>query len=121
MRKLIATVALGLATAISLSGCSEPEALDMSAYEAVIDVRTPDEWEQGRLDTAVRIGLADADFTTQLAALDPEDDYFLYCRSGNRASQAIEIMRDLGFSGEIVNGGSLGNAASLTGLAVVTD
>lgn len=121
MRKLFAAVALSVAATISLAGCSETEALDMSAYEAVIDVRTPEEWAQGRLDSAVRIGLADADFTAQLATLDPEDDYFLYCRSGNRAGQAIEIMRELGFTGEIVNGGSLGNAASLTGLAVVTD
>ncbi|MEY3029316.1 MAG: hypothetical protein RL198_713 [Actinomycetota bacterium] len=121
MRKLFAAITLGVTASLSLAGCSQPEALDMSIYEAVIDVRTPEEWDQGRLDTALRIGLADADFIDQLAQLDPQDDYFLYCRSGNRAGQAIEIMRDLGFTGEIVNGGSLGNAASLTGLPVVTD
>lgn len=121
MRKLLAAVAIGAAASFSLAGCAEPQALDMSIYEAVIDVRTPEEWAQGRLDTAVRIGLADTDFAAQLANLDPADDYFLYCRSGNRAGQAIEIMRDLGFTGEIVNGGSLGHAASLTGLPVVTD
>jgi rhodanese-related sulfurtransferase len=121
MRRILAAVALGFTATFPLAGCAQTAALDLSAYEAVIDVRTPEEWVQGRLDTAVRIGLADPDFATQLATLDPEDDYFLYCRSGNRASQAIEIMRDLGFTGEIVNGGSLGNAASLTGLPVVTD
>jgi phage shock protein E len=121
MRKVLAAVAIGVTASLSLAGCAESEALDMSVYEAVIDVRTPEEWAQGRLDTALRIGLADSDFVIQLAQLDPADDYFLYCRSGNRAGQAIEIMRDLGFSGEIVNGGSLANAASLTGLPVITD
>jgi rhodanese-related sulfurtransferase len=54
-----------------------------------------------------------------LSTLDPAADYYIYCRSGNRAGQAIQIMQQAGFTGELVNGGSLANAASQTGLTVV--
>jgi rhodanese-related sulfurtransferase len=67
------------------------------------------------------MGIADADFTAQLATLDPSKDYYIYCRSGNRAGQAIDFMRQNGFTGELVNGGSVANAAGQTGLAVVTN
>lgn len=85
----------------------------------VIDVRTPDEFNGGHLEGAERIGIADSDFIARIDALDKSADYYIYCRSGNRAGQAIDAMRDLGFTGELVNGGSVGNASAQTGLAVV--
>jgi rhodanese-related sulfurtransferase len=54
-----------------------------------------------------------------LSTLDPAADYYIYCRSGNRAGQAIDVMKQAGFTGELVNGGSLENAANQTGLSVV--
>ena len=38
------------------------------------------------------------DFADQLAGLDPDAPYLLYCRSGNRSGQAATIMDGLGFS-----------------------
>jgi rhodanese-related sulfurtransferase len=67
------------------------------------------------------MGIADSDFKKQLAILDKSADYYIYCRSGNRAGQAIDIMRDMGFSGQLINGGAVANASSQLGLAVVTD
>lgn len=103
----------------SLTACAA-QTEDPAAYAAVIDVRTPEEWAAGHLDGAVRIGIADADFAQQLETLDKSADYYIYCRSGNRAGQAIDYMKSAGFTGKLVNGGSLANAASQTGLAVVT-
>lgn len=111
---LIAMFAVG-----SLSACAT-QTEDPAAYAAVIDVRTPEEWAAGHLDGAVRIGIADADFAQQLGTLDKSADYYIYCRSGNRAGQAIDYMKSAGFTGKLVNGGSLANAASQTSLAVVT-
>jgi rhodanese-related sulfurtransferase len=88
-------------------------------YAMVIDVRTPEEFNDGHLEGAERIGIADSDFLQRIDALDKTEDYYIYCRSGNRAGQAINAMLDLGFTGELVNGGSVGNASSQTGLAVV--
>ena len=111
---LIALFAIG-----SLSACAT-QTEDPAAYAAIIDVRTPEEWATGHLEGAVRIGIADADFAQQLDTLDKAADYYIYCRSGNRAGQAIDYMTSAGFTGKLVNGGAVANAAGQTGLAVVT-
>jgi phage shock protein E len=116
--KAIAAALVALFAVTGLAGCSTSEPVDVGSYAAVIDVRTVEEWNEGHLEGAVRMGIADADFTAQLATLDPAADYFIYCRSGNRAGQAIDIMRGLGFTGDLVNGGSVSNAAGMTGLPV---
>ena len=118
LKFLVAAVA-AVFVATSLAGCAEPEQVVVEDYAMVIDVRTPDEFNGGHLEGAERIGIADRDFVERIDALDRSADYYIYCRSGNRAGQAIDAMRDLGFTGELVNGGSVGNATAQTGLAVV--
>jgi phage shock protein E len=88
-------------------------------YEKIIDVRTLEEWNEGRIEGAIRIGVESPDFTTQLEQLDKTEDYFIYCRSGNRAGKAIKLMRDMGFTGELVNGDSLERASNMLKLPVV--
>lgn len=119
--KFLAAALIALFATSSLAACSSEPTVDVSAYAAVIDVRTPEEWSEGRLEGAIRMGIADADFMEQLATLDPTQDYYIYCRSGNRAGQAIDIMRQAGFTGELVNGGSVANASGQTGLSVLID
>ena len=113
---LVAVFAVG-----TLAGCSTSEARAASEFAAVIDVRTTDEWNSGHLEGAELIGIADSDFVEQISQLDKTADYFIYCRSGNRAGQAIDIMVDQGFTGELVNGGSVANASKILGLDVVTN
>ncbi len=91
----------------------------MSQYAAVIDVRTPEETSLGYLEGAQLFDIQNPTFMDMLSTLDPAADYYIYCRSGNRAGQAIQIMQQAGFTGELVNGGSLENAANQTGLTVV--
>ena len=105
----------------SLTACTESEPMSASDFAAVIDVRTVEEWNSGHLDGAVLMGIADADFQQQLATLDPSADYYIYCRSGNRAGQAIQIMEQMGFTGNLVNGGAVANASNQLGLPIVTD
>jgi phage shock protein E len=63
----------------------------------VLDVRTPEEFASGHLAGAVGLDFYAAAFADDLAALDREAPYLLYCRSGNRSGQAREMMRSLGF------------------------
>jgi rhodanese-related sulfurtransferase len=91
----------------------------MTQYAAVIDVRTPEETSMGYLEGAQLFDIQNPTFMDMLSSLDPAADYYIYCRSGNRAGQAIDIMKQAGFTGELVNGGSLENAANQTGLTVV--
>lgn len=84
----------------------------------VLDVRTPDEFADGHLEGARMIDFYSPDFADQLAELDPEASYLLYCRSGNRSGRTTEIMADLGFTDVAdVDGGIL--AWTAAGLPVV--
>jgi rhodanese-related sulfurtransferase len=117
--KLLAASFVAVFAVAGLTGCTTQEPIDMSQYAAVIDVRTPEETSLGYLEGAQLFDIQNPTFMDMLSTLDPAADYYIYCRSGNRAGQAIEIMKQAGFTGELVNGGSLENAANQTGLTVV--
>ena len=116
IRALLA-VLLGL-SAIVLSACGAQEQMEIRADTIVIDVRTPEEYGSGHLDGAVNIDVNSGVFAEQIATLDPAGDYVVYCRSGNRSSQAVALMEQAGF-GNVVNLGSLEQAATATGITVV--
>lgn len=79
---------------------------DPPADLVVLDVRTPEEYAEGHLDGAVLVDFYDSDFAAQLAGLDPEVPYLVYCRSGNRSGQTLAIMDELGFESAVdVDGG----------------
>lgn len=72
----------------------------------VLDVRTAEEFVAGHLADAVNIDFYAADFRNQLSDLDRDAPYVLYCRSGNRSAQTLELMRELGFTNVVdVDGG----------------
>ena len=64
----------------------------------IIDVRTPGEWQDGKVDEALTINLNGSSFHDEIRALDPDTPYLVYCNSGNRSRQASQIMIDEGFS-----------------------
>lgn len=64
----------------------------------VLDVRTPEEFADGHLPGATMLDFYRTDFAEQLATLDRDVPYVLYCRSGNRSGQALEMMESLGFT-----------------------
>ncbi len=88
-------------------------------YASIIDVRTLEEWNDGHLEGAVRIGIESPDFINNIETLDKTKNYYIYCRSGNRAEQAIQIMRESGFTGVLENGGAVENAAAELNLPIV--
>lgn len=63
----------------------------------VIDVRTPEEYAEGHIDGATLLDFYEPTFADQLAELERDGTYLLYCRSGNRSGQAASIMSSLGF------------------------
>lgn len=74
----------------------------------ILDVRTPDEFAEAHIEGALLIDFYDADFASQLAELDPDVPYLVYCRSGNRSGQAAALMEELGFRDVIdIDGGIL--------------
>lgn len=70
----------------------------------VVDVRTAQEFAGGHLENAHNIPLSDV--ATGFAAIDKDQPMVLYCRSGNRSAQAMEALREQGFT-HLYNGGGL--------------
>jgi phage shock protein E len=116
--KLAAAILVALTATLSLTSCSA-EKVDMANVAAVIDVRTPVEFTSGHLEGAMNFDIQGMSFMDELATLDPNATYLVYCRSGSRAAAAVDTMKSMGID-NVTNLGSVNDAASATGLAVVT-
>jgi rhodanese-related sulfurtransferase/peroxiredoxin len=62
-----------------------------------LDVRTPAEFTAGHVPDATNLDFYDARFRDQLAKLDKDKSYVVYCHTGNRSGQATTLMHSLGF------------------------
>jgi rhodanese-related sulfurtransferase len=63
----------------------------------LLDVRTPEEYATEHIAGSVLLDFYSDDFEDELDKLDKSKMYLVYCRSGNRSSQSMPIMEDLGF------------------------
>jgi rhodanese-related sulfurtransferase len=63
----------------------------------LLDVRTPKEFGEERIEGAVMIDYLSPGFRNEMAKLDREKTYLVYCRTGNRTKGALKVMRELGF------------------------
>jgi len=64
----------------------------------LIDIRTPEEFEEGHLEAAVNIDFLSEDFLKEMAELDEDRPLLIYCRSGNRSAKATLQLQEQGFS-----------------------
>lgn len=69
----------------------------------LIDVRTPDEFAQGTVKGAVNIPLDQ--IQNQLPKFKGKKNIVVFCRTGNRSTQAKAILEQNGFT-NITNGGT---------------
>jgi rhodanese-related sulfurtransferase len=63
----------------------------------LLDVRTPEEFEEGHIEGAVNINYNGGDFVEELKALNRDKTYLIYCRTGRRSSDTLTIMKRLEF------------------------
>lgn len=106
-------VALSAALALAVAACGGGAGADYQLVDApgafeltqesgqevvILDIRTPDEFDAGHIEGSIMIDFYSPDFRAQLDTLDKEVEYLVYCRSGNRSSQAMPIFQDLGFT-----------------------
>jgi rhodanese-related sulfurtransferase len=61
-----------------------------------VDVRTPEEWEQGHIPGATLVPLNE--LVERAGELPQGDPILLYCRSGNRSLQAMNLLAVQGFT-----------------------
>lgn len=68
-----------------------------SGYACVLDVRTPDEFENGHIPNAILVPIDELDNSTFLKM--PKDvGIICYCRSGRRSSWAAEYLSRQGYT-----------------------
>jgi len=70
-----------------------------------IDVREPEEWEQGVIPGALKISMGEVE--DNLEKMDQEKEYIIVCRSGSRSYRIAEIMSEAGFKNIINFGGGM--------------
>jgi len=71
--------------------------LKISDNTVVLDVRTPAEYSQGKIEGAINISYPSSDFETKVKELSKEKKYLVYCRSGSRSTFACLVMKKLGY------------------------
>ncbi|MGK0291226.1 MAG: rhodanese-related sulfurtransferase [bacterium] len=64
----------------------------------ILDVRTPYEFQTGHIANAKLLNFYSSNFRSQLAKLDRNKTYLIYCRSGNRSGRSFRLMKQLGFT-----------------------
>ncbi len=121
-RVIIAISLFLMLISVLLSGCASqtetPRQIleDINAQEAfeliernqenpnfvILDIRTPEEFNEGHIENAINIDFYSETFQEDLDKLDKNKTYFIYCRSGNRSGRAMSIMKELGFK-EVYN------------------
>ena len=88
------TAAIELVAPLGAAQVLEERAADV----VLLDVRTAEEFNEVRVPGSVNVDFYAADFAAQLDRLSKDVPYVVYCRSGNRSAQTMDIMSDLGFS-----------------------
>lgn len=69
----------------------------------VIDIRTDEEWESGRIPGARHIKLAD--LPSSYESLDQSKPVVVYCRAGNRSGPAADAFAASGWEASSIEGG----------------
>lgn len=97
---------LALSLLLALTACTSKASYEDIDNEAakqmiddnkveVIDVRTAEEYAEGHIPVASLLPLEELE--SRISELDKEKSYLFVCRSGNRSSQAAQILIDKGF------------------------
>jgi len=61
----------------------------------ILDVRTVSEYESGHLEGAINIPVEV--LSGRLSELNPNDELLVYCRTGNRSTTAVGILKENGY------------------------
>ncbi|SFO76717.1 Rhodanese-related sulfurtransferase [Algoriphagus ornithinivorans] len=73
----------------------------------LIDVRTPEEMQEGHLEGALNINFLSEGFENEIKQLDKTETYLLYCRTGKRTAKAGVAMKAAGFKKVIMLDGGI--------------
>jgi phage shock protein E len=81
----------------NLSADQFKEMITTDKTATVIDLRTSNEIEKGFISGSIQIDYLGKNFDTQMAALDKNKTYYVYCQAGGRSADAAGYMEKQGF------------------------
>jgi len=64
----------------------------------ILDVRSPEEFQEGHLKDAMNIDIMSKDFAAKLAELDKTKPLLVHCQAGGRSTRALPTLEKLGFT-----------------------
>ena len=102
---IAAACSSGSATGIGIRKLGAKEAVTVIDQRTVIDVRSAGEAASGIVAGATVLDFNSGEFEAKIGSYDRSAAYFVYCRSGSRSGQAVEIMKSLGFT-DVIDGGA---------------
>lgn len=72
--------------------------LDTREDVVLVDVRTAEEYAESRIPGSILVPLGSLETLAATKMADKNTTYIIYCRSGNRSADAIEILIDMGYT-----------------------
>lgn len=94
---ILLTASAGLAQT-QLSTSDFQNKLNATKQAQLLDVRTPEEYNQGHLEKAENIDYKNTAFKEQVEKLDKNKPVFVYCLSGGRSAAAAKVLHEKGFT-----------------------
>jgi phage shock protein E len=70
--------------------------MEEKPYLVILDVRTVSEYEEGHVEEAINIPVQELD--DRIDEISKNDELLVYCRTGNRSGQAVNILESSGFT-----------------------
>ena len=97
---------VGISALLFISLNSSAQVVDANTFEKgitkevqLLDVRTPEEFDQGHLFNAMLANWNEKEeFTRRIGAMDKDKPVYIYCLSGGRSTAAATMLREEGFS-----------------------
>lgn len=80
-----------------ISSAEFKKMLDEQDYQ-LVDVRTPSEYNAGKIGNAALMNVLDGSFSKNIEQLDKSVPVMVYCRSGNRSQKAAQKLISAGFT-----------------------
>jgi rhodanese-related sulfurtransferase len=72
--------------------------IDKTKDALIIDVRTPEEFQEGHIENAINVDYYNNQFTVIMSSYPKDAPIYLYCRSGNRSGKAATVLKEQGFT-----------------------
>lgn len=71
--------------------------MDVKSDMILVDVRTPQEFQNGTIKGAQNINFYDKNFDSEISKLDRTKPVFIFCKSGGRSGKTLDKMKSLDF------------------------